>query len=135
MAHPRPIPQNQDSANGDPLSFEILLEWLARNGNDGYHCWVGLLERKKDLCAKILAEMRLHDICFSTDKCICLKMFMLINSYHNACEHLSLHGGMLSDPHPRWGTVQGLMNCLCLHWTQINAIMGPTMDNPMAEEE
>ncbi|KNE99864.1 hypothetical protein PSTG_06954 [Puccinia striiformis f. sp. tritici PST-78] len=135
MAHPRTIPWNQDSANGHPSSLEIPLEWLARNGNDGYHCWVGLLERKKDLCAKILAELRLHDICFRTDKCIRLKMFMLISSYHKACEHLSLHGGVLSDPHPRWGTVQGLMNRICPHWTRINAIMGPTMDNPMAEEE
>ncbi|POW21080.1 hypothetical protein PSHT_02814 [Puccinia striiformis] len=89
---PRMTPWDRDGTHGRPSSFDILLEWLASNGNEGYLRWISSEGKRPELCGEIIAMLYLHGIHHRTHKCIHLKMFMLINSYKDACNHLRDHG-------------------------------------------
>ncbi|POW02313.1 hypothetical protein PSTT_11880 [Puccinia striiformis] len=123
---PSTIPWDQDGKDGAPSSFDILMEWLARNQNNGYLRWITSGDRdRRELCSEIIAELNLLGIHHRSGKCIHLKMFMMINSYQDACKNLSDHGGLLSKMHPKYGTVEGLMHRICPHWSRIHHIMAP----------
>ncbi|KAI7936925.1 hypothetical protein MJO28_015824 [Puccinia striiformis f. sp. tritici] len=132
---PRMTPWDRDGTHGRPSSFDILLEWLASNGNEGYLRWISSEGKRPELCGEIIAMLYLHGIHHRTHKCIHLKMFMLINSYKDACNHLRDHGGSLSDMHPKYGTMEGLMNRICPRWSQLNEIMAPQMVHPTPQDE
>ncbi|POV96514.1 hypothetical protein PSTT_15607 [Puccinia striiformis] len=67
--HTRTTPWAQDGTNGHPSSFDILLEWLASNGNEGYHRWITSEGQRPELCGEILEMLYLHGIHHRTTQC------------------------------------------------------------------